>query len=272
MGGSDQAGDSGGAGGDGADTGDGSGGDDSSGDSGGDDSGGDSGGDDSSGDSGGDDSGGDSGGDDSGGDSGGDDSGGDSGGDDSGGDETYSLPVAVEDQDGNGVSGATLTIDLPSGETMTETVGDNGEILFKEASEGEYTLTATAEGYGTDDKTIQLDSSRDDPVTLTIEEDQETYSIQGTVTNESGEPIDGATVHLKNLRRSTEVRDDGTYEIPNLEPGDYTVIVSADGYKEAEKKVTIKDSDEEDVKMKLKKKDDGDDGGFDWPFMISPGV
>jgi len=56
------------------------------------------------------------------------------------------------------------------------------------------------------------------------------------------QPIANATVSLRrdsNEIASVQTNGSGKFSFPNLEPGDYTVIVSAGGYWEAQVRVTL---------------------------------
>ncbi len=68
-------------------------------------------------------------------------------------------------------------------------------------------------------------------------EAQQLYgSVTGTVKDESGAAIPGATVAILNnetaLERTTVSNDTGTYSFTNVLPGTYDVKVSLQGFKE----------------------------------------
>ena len=62
-----------------------------------------------------------------------------------------------------------------------------------------------------------------------------TSSISGTVTDPTGAAVANATVHVLNMGTNDDhqasTREDGTYQITNLNPGTYQVTVSAAGFK-----------------------------------------
>jgi hypothetical protein len=66
---------------------------------------------------------------------------------------------------------------------------------------------------------------------------QSTGSILGTVKDSSGATVSGATVTVQNMdtgtKRTTMTGDDGTYNVPNLEPGHYQVQALLTGFKTA---------------------------------------
>ena len=59
-------------------------------------------------------------------------------------------------------------------------------------------------------------------------------TILGTVTDQSGAVVSGATITVKNtatgLERSTQTSADGSYSIPELPIGTYTVTVTQSGF------------------------------------------
>jgi Carboxypeptidase regulatory-like domain/TonB dependent receptor len=63
---------------------------------------------------------------------------------------------------------------------------------------------------------------------------QTTASIQGTVTDSTGAAIKGAKVTVKSvsqgIERTTETSDTGSYQIPALPPGTYTVEIQGGGF------------------------------------------
>src|SRR5579859_1998131 len=63
---------------------------------------------------------------------------------------------------------------------------------------------------------------------------QTTASIQGTVSDQSGAAIVGAKVTVKNtalgIERTTQTSSTGSYEVPALPPGNYTVQVEQTGF------------------------------------------
>lgn len=67
--------------------------------------------------------------------------------------------------------------------------------------------------------------------------------LTGTITDPTGAAVANAAVSALNtangLRQTTETSASGTYHIPLLPPGDYTVTVTAPGFRVVEKKATV---------------------------------
>lgn len=68
------------------------------------------------------------------------------------------------------------------------------------------------------------------------------FTIKGTVSNENAEPIDFASVFLKDSPYATSTIQDGSYRITNVKPGVYTIKASYIGYESIEREVMVNDS------------------------------
>lgn len=72
-----------------------------------------------------------------------------------------------------------------------------------------------------------------------------TGAIRGTITDQTGAVIAGAEVKLRNnatgAETSSVTNESGIYRVPSLNPGQYTIIISAAGFKKSElKDVTVR--------------------------------
>jgi len=59
---------------------------------------------------------------------------------------------------------------------------------------------------------------------------QETYSITGTVTDEKGETLPGATVFIANTQKATTANSEGKFILNGLQPGTYELAVNMIGF------------------------------------------
>jgi TonB-linked SusC/RagA family outer membrane protein len=64
-------------------------------------------------------------------------------------------------------------------------------------------------------------------------------TVKGSVLDESGKPLAGATVYLKPLQRGVQVSADGSFVIQDVPPGVYTLEVSYVGYITETKTITV---------------------------------
>jgi hypothetical protein len=69
------------------------------------------------------------------------------------------------------------------------------------------------------------------------------YTVKGKITDQDGKPIPEATVTLIPKTRGTpkiitKTGEDGTFSTP-VEEGDYTIVVTSDGYWKKKKKITV---------------------------------
>lgn len=71
----------------------------------------------------------------------------------------------------------------------------------------------------------------------------ETGQITGTITDPTGAAVPGAKITVRSVgtgtTRSVVTTNDGTYNVTNLLPGDYTVTVEAVGFGKAERRVVV---------------------------------
>ncbi len=137
-------------------------------------------------------------------------------------------------QTGGGIPGATVTTDGKSCTTDAY-----GAYTISGLATGDYTVTAYAYGYeqGSVQVTLAEWEGASANIALTPQTPG-TGSVIGTVTDAStGDPIEGARVSAGS--KSTITDSNGNYALINLSPGNYTVIASKAGYKEASATVTV---------------------------------
>ncbi|MBU2995607.1 TonB-dependent receptor [Cellulophaga baltica] len=66
-------------------------------------------------------------------------------------------------------------------------------------------------------------------------------NLSGTISDENGLSVPGATVHIASLKKGTVSDFDGHYSLVNIPVGDYSVTISYLGYSNIEKAITIGD-------------------------------
>ncbi|PCR90931.1 carboxypeptidase regulatory-like domain-containing protein [Natrinema ejinorense] len=163
------------------------------------------------------------------------------------------LEGTVTDADGAPVANATVTV----GDEQTTTADDGSYTL--EIESGEYTLTVSAEGYEDATQNVTVEANSTATVDLTLEEDGGSEptvgTVNGTITDADGEPIANATVAVGDEQTTTA--DDGSYTL-EIESGEYTLTVSAEGYEDATANVTVEANSTATVDISLE--DDSDEG------------
>lgn len=172
-------------------------------------------------------------------------------------DQTHALTVITETQDGEQIDDATVSVTGGSANEV-QTVGGNGEATF-ELEDGEFTITADADGYNATETAVRIDGE-DDAVTLTLEERDSTddgtgddsdgpYTLAVTVEDQDGNSIDNATVEIEDedeflsSGEEKDVDDDGEVEFER-DDGVYTITATAAGYASTEETVEIDGSGE----------------------------
>jgi iron complex outermembrane receptor protein len=65
--------------------------------------------------------------------------------------------------------------------------------------------------------------------------------VQGSVNTNDGQPVAWVTVMIKNTSIAVITDENGDFNLKNLKPGVYTLVVSYSGFQSAEKVVTVKD-------------------------------
>ncbi len=148
----------------------------------------------------------------------------------------YTVDVNVEDADGNAIDNASVTV---NGES------DWGE--FEYATN--VVVEATADGYTSASKEITVDEN--ETVTLTLEEQTETFPVDVTVEDADGNAISDATVTVNGES------DWGEFE----EGTTVTVEANADGYKSASKDVTVTGETSVTLTLEEESSDSGKESG-----------
>ncbi|HKU41143.1 MAG TPA: carboxypeptidase-like regulatory domain-containing protein [Polyangiales bacterium] len=139
-------------------------------------------------------------------------------------------------QGGSGLAGATLT--LKRGESSTELTTDAaGQFTFGELEPGSYHLTVSAPGFVPETRNIVLSPGETPVLDLALVRELPNGQIRGTVRRFNGRPI-VATVTIPELDIVRKTRADGTFEV-DVQPGDYSVAVSADGFRPQTRKAHV---------------------------------
>ncbi len=155
----------------------------------------------------------------------------------------------VVDAAGHAIGGASVTVGgtavIPGATaptTTTLTAGSVGTFAINGlAAPGAYTLTATVAGYAPASVPVTLSGNGVAPnVTITLS--VQTGGISGIVTNAQGAAFPGAAISATDGRQTwtaTSSTAGGGYLITDLQPGSYSVTVTAAGQRQQTALVTV---------------------------------
>ncbi len=132
---------------------------------------------------------------------------------------------------GSAIAGATVTLQ-PVG--LTATTDANGLYVFENVEPGDYTVTASAQGYASASAAKHVEPGVDNWASIALQPKTEPTGVLKGVVREgnihSGANIGGATVVLDPGGATAKTGFNGFYIIEGLAPGTYTVTASAPGY------------------------------------------
>ncbi|TYP92172.1 outer membrane receptor for ferrienterochelin and colicins [Fodinibius salinus] len=78
-------------------------------------------------------------------------------------------------------------------------------------------------------------------------------TVKGTIYS-NGNPVAGANVIITQLQKGSPSDNDGTFRLSNITPGNYTLLVSAVGYKRYSREITIREGKRINIDIQLKAK------------------
>lgn len=155
----------------------------------------------------------------------------------------YTVSFTVTDQGtGQPVQGAVIAIE--GVEVEEPLVTDENGVATIGLPNGDYSFTVTAEGYEAYEGTFTVageDLSVD--VALTpVAAAPETYAVTFTVTDQEGQPVQGAATAIEGVE-GTLVTDENGQASVDLEPGTYNFTVTAEGYQDYQGSFEVVDGD-----------------------------
>ncbi len=135
----------------------------------------------------------------------------------------------VKDASNNGIVGATVTT---SPGNYSATTGSGGAYTINNVPQGTYDVTASKSGYLSDTQTGKtVTSGQTTTVNFTLYSNR--GKISGTVKDECGDVIGGATVSTNTGGYTTTSLEDGTYLLDDVVAGTYSVTASKSGFNSA---------------------------------------
>ncbi|MEI2325688.1 carboxypeptidase regulatory-like domain-containing protein [Priestia megaterium] len=135
-------------------------------------------------------------------------------------------------QTGPPLIGGSVNVVNQAGVTIaTATTNAQGQYTIANLAPGNYTVTFGQQGYAS--QTVGTVIRANTTTTLSTALNQNVGVIAGTVTNNQGTPLIGTVINVflnNNLVASVNTNETGTYTIPNLAPGNYTVNALAQNF------------------------------------------
>lgn len=157
----------------------------------------------------------------------------------------------VVDENGDPVGGGTVFLDSGTQDRyFANTVGDSGYYRIEAVQEGSYVLEANAlpDNAGTNGQSLELSPNETRFITIYEDEDvdvspevewnrpddDEFATLEGTVVDEDGEPVEGAlasglAVNDDTARMAATTNEDGEFFIGSIWPGTYEMRAEVGG-------------------------------------------
>ncbi len=152
--------------------------------------------------------------------------------------KTGTISGVVKDVNGVGIANAEVMFaskGISSGSTRTDS---QGRFSFQDVNPGSYRVTASKEGYISNSADVDVVAGQNSTCNIVLENAPPPVGeIQGTVTDEDGNPLQGVYVKLGSYTTVTSA--DGKYALAEIPVDDYIVYFSKQGYKSVQKSVTI---------------------------------
>src|SRR6187397_517720 len=80
-------------------------------------------------------------------------------------------------------------------------------------------------------------------ILLTLFTQAQTIKIKGTVRTSDGQPAAQVNIQLKEIKKIVASNEDGSYNIENVQAGNYTLIASFVGLQTQQKRIVVDGSD-----------------------------
>jgi hypothetical protein len=154
---------------------------------------------------------------------------------------TAALSGTVSNQAGTKVGGATVKVTSGTSSGQTATTDANGAYRFDALPTGSTTLVASASGYTDSTRTVTVNGTNTLDFTLS-QTPPTTGSLSGTVSNDSGARLPGATVQVTSgsaSGQSATTDATGNYRFDALPLAGFSIVARATGYIDKTALVTV---------------------------------
>lgn len=154
---------------------------------------------------------------------------------------THSITGTINDADGNGLDGVTVTLTGDASDSTTTSGG--GAYEFTGLTAGSYTVTPTKAGLTFNPASAAVTITTANKTAATM---ASVWEITGTINDSAGAGLSGVLVTLSGDASATDTTDgSGAYNFPNLANGSYTVTPTKAGstFSPASDAVTVNGAD-----------------------------
>lgn len=153
----------------------------------------------------------------------------------------------VTDADGNPLEASINVV----GENFETTTNENGEYSIA-LLEGDYELEINSFGYEAYTVSATADQNSE-PLNIEMDVHPDAASISGVVENEQdGQAVEGVNINVEGFPRQDESNTQGAFSVDRMEPGDYKLVLSAEGYVMKEVFVSLDAGEELDLTVDMK--------------------
>ena len=165
------------------------------------------------------------------------------------------LVGTVQDPNAAAIPGATVTVFLNNIQVGSVISDSNGNYMVPGLPPGSYTVVVSAPNYTTESVSAMIANGQTTTVNVTLNEDPGT--LTGFVRDTNNVPIPGGSVTVQIstgtgiIVATTVTAPDGSYTVPNLAPGNYTVVAAASNFQAATQGVTISSNTTSNVNFNL---------------------
>jgi len=171
---------------------------------------------------------------------------------------SHGISGMVRDSSGTAVSGATVTLRSGGGVANgTVTTGSSGTYSFSNLSDGSWSVQATKPGYSaSSQQSVTLSGADATGINLTMTAAPVAHGISGTVRDNGGTAVSGATVTLRSgggvANGTVTTGSSGTYSFSNLSDGSWSVQAAKSGYSaSSQQSVTLSGADATGINLTL---------------------
>ncbi len=172
--------------------------------------------------------------------------------------EDGELEVEVTDSDGDPIEDA--RVEVKDGESALKETDSNGIATFQLAPDT-YAVEVSKDGFNTREVTAIIHSGETESIHVELSEENEDAELDVHVEDENGDELEDVRVEVENGGTDTENTNNNGDAFFTLEPDDYDIEISKDGYNTETRSVSLDPGEKRDIKIQLQEENSGGDGG-----------